>query len=65
MKNGPEEILGVVFCVIYSVRNKGVDPPGPMPNLAVKHYIAGGTTEGIRGMAREPKGRFCLLCEVG
>ncbi len=34
-----------------------------MPNPAVKHYIAGGTTEGIRGMAREPKGRFCLLCE--
>ena len=22
-----------------------------------------GTAEGIRGMAREPKGRFCLLCE--
>ena len=45
--------------------NRGVDPPGPMPNPAVKHSIADGTTEGIRGMAREPKGRFCLLCEVG
>ena len=29
--------------------NRGVDPPGPMPNPAVKHYIAGGTAEGIRG----------------
>ena len=44
MKNGPEEILGVVFCVIYSVRNKGVGPPRPMPNPAVKRSIAGGTT---------------------
>ena len=24
--------------------NRGVDPPGPMPNLAVKPLIAGGTT---------------------
>ena len=40
-------------------------PPSSMPNLAVKPLIADGTTEGIRGMAREPKGRFCLLCEVG
>ena len=29
--------------------NRGVDPPGPMPNPAVKHSIADGTTEGIRG----------------
>ena len=36
-----------------------------MPNPAVKRPIADGTAEGIRGMAREPKGRFCLLCEVG
>ena len=65
--------------------NRGVDPPGPMPNPAVKRSTADGTAEGIRGMAREPnqcfsdlcesaslstmarepKGRFCLLCEVG
>ena len=85
MKNGPEEILGVVFCVVYSVRNESSISPGPMPNPAVKRSTADGTAEGIRGMAREPnqcfsdlcesaslstmarepKGRFCLLCEVG
>ena len=26
-----------------------MDPPGPIPNPAVKHLIADGTTEGIRG----------------
>ena len=44
MRNGPEEILGVVFCVIYSVRNESSISPGPMPNPAVKRSIAGGTT---------------------
>ena len=44
-----KQIDAKAFIHKVSSGNRGVDPPGPMPNPAVKHSIADGTTEGIRG----------------
>ena len=42
-----EKVFGVQEIVIGD--NREVDTPGHMPNPEVKHFIADGTAEGIRG----------------